>query len=51
MIARTPDRQRIPAYAEDPAIVRPMIDHDPLGGESEVIADDDGRMRIAAVTL
>ena len=48
VIGRTPSGARFAAAAEDVAIVRQLIDQDPLGGRLTVAHQDDGRIMVTA---
>jgi len=48
VIGRTAEAARLVAYAEEEALVRQLIDSDPLGGRIEVAPQDDGRTRVTA---
>jgi acetyl-CoA C-acetyltransferase len=48
VIGRTPSGARFAAAAEDPTIVRQLIDQDPLGGRLTVAHQDDGRITVTA---
>jgi acetyl-CoA C-acetyltransferase len=46
VIARTPTDERIAGASDDEALVRAMIDRDPLGGRVTVAPQGDGRVKI-----
>jgi acetyl-CoA C-acetyltransferase len=48
VIARTPSGERLPAAADDAALVRQLIEQDPLGGSVTVAAPVEGRSTITA---
>jgi len=48
VIGRTPSAERFAAAAEDAAIVRQLIEREPLGGRITVAHQDDGRILVTA---